>query len=322
MKRLILISAFFTAAAVATYAQSGSSNNDPIFRKEDNGSPKEVRSLGRNPEYPFIKNCSTPQQVVTALKKYGKSGKRGASNLNKMLMDMGYANGVDDLTADDVTAANIPAGTKGNMADASFSTNYVVLNTDGGSGTKAWKISAPSGNTSLYLLGRCGNAFYPTEKGTACITVPVNLTGDNKEVTLQSAASQATTDNVYVYYHRKKHKRHQTSYARAEIPDPNPSRPLLLRTTSDLTSLPTTYRVSATTPNPTAYVCPDKELDVTTNLNVEKESEYTGNYPGKSKAEYRKVSKHAYKKAMRKMAKVMRKENKISHYTGVAVKED
>src|SRR5438128_1322469 len=79
MKRLILISALITTAA-ASYAQT-CSKSDALFKTENYGSPKEVRTLGSNPEFPFLRGLSTPEQVAASIR---KNGKRNAKNIRNM----------------------------------------------------------------------------------------------------------------------------------------------------------------------------------------------------------------------------------------------
>jgi hypothetical protein len=153
MKRSILITAFF-AIATGTHAHSGG-----------NGTPKEVTSPGSNPEYPVIRNCRTPEQVAVTLRNYGAPGKSGPAHLSAALTNIGFTNGAQDLTAENITPANLPAGTISDMGSGSCGTSYMTLNTDGGNGTKAWKIPAPGGQ-AVYFPGRCGNTFNPKKEGS------------------------------------------------------------------------------------------------------------------------------------------------------------
>jgi len=320
MKRLILISAFFTIAGSA-FAQNSCSKADPLFKTDHYGVPKDVNKLGSNPEFTFLRHMNSAEQVAAAIRKSGQQNTPAAEHLDGMLKDIGFANGSKDVMASNVSMYYIPSGTVGNMGDGNFNTSYCKLMPDDPNGTKSYKISSGTG-CEMYILAACGNAFYPTETkpGTACLTVPVSVISDNREVTLPAAGTATTTDQIFVYYHRKKHKNNERSYASASIPDPNPSKPLLLNTSDNVVGLPVTYKVSVTSQSSTAIVCPEKELEVPTTINVEKQASYTGNYPGKSNAIYKEVSKRAYKKAMRKMTKVHRKQCKVEHVTGVAVR--
>ena len=153
-----------------------------------------------------------------------------------------------------------------------------------------------------------------------CVTAPVTLTGS--QVTLTSGGSKYTTnDQVYIYYCRKHHKRHEQPYAVAGINEKYPSWPLLVNSNKDVTALPETYNVTLTTPSNTVSVCPDSTLELTANINVEKTSSYTGNYPNSNSDSkvYKKVSKREFKMAARKMRKIKRQEAKIARRTGMKV---
>lgn len=320
MKRLFLISTTFMIASAA-FAQTNCSADNSLFKFDNVGATKEIYTLGSAPEFPFLRNLSSPQQVYSAIKKNEQKNTRGVEQLNDLLTAAGFGDGVKDLKSSDITAYYIPPGTEGNMGSAGYSNGYYKLSGDA-ENFKAWKFSSGTG-CYVYILAKCGNAFFPkTQKATtACIVAPVNLTGDMKEVTLNSSGQKlTTTDNVYVYYHRRRHKKKEMAHSRPEIADAYPSRPILLRSTSDVTTVPETYKVTVNTPDNTIKVCPDSVVSLTANINVEKTSEYTGNYPDKDQKQYKKVSKRVYRKTARKMRKVDRKENRVASLTGVAVK--
>ncbi len=64
---LLLVGALLTAGSTA-FAQNDCSKNHRIFNFDNTGSPKQVTTLGSNPEFPFLRNLSSPQQVLTAMK--------------------------------------------------------------------------------------------------------------------------------------------------------------------------------------------------------------------------------------------------------------
>ena len=83
--------------------------------------------------------------------------------------------------------------------------------------------------------------------------------------------------------------------------------------------------MSLSTPESNVNVCPDSSLALNANINVEKASSYTGNYPGSGDHKvYKRVSKHTYKLAMRKKRQIERKERQIARksHTGVDVKSN
>ena len=318
MKKLILLPVLFVT--VAGFAQTQCATG-ARFRFDNTGSPKEIEKLGTAPEFPFLRNMSTTKQVVAAIHRNNANNGPGATEFNDLMTSIGFTNGAKDVTEANVTWHMMQYGTEGNMGSAGYTTAYSKLNGDP-DGNKSWKITSGTG-CYVYILAKCGNSFYPKpENKTACINVPVNITGDMKDVTLNSSGQKTTTtNNVFVYYHRKRHKKNAVEHPIAAISDPYPSDPVLLRTTAEVQSVPETYKVSVSSPVNTAYVCPDYTLNLTASINVEKTSEYAGYYPSKSKNEYKEVSKRAYRMAARKMRKIERKENKIARRTGVTVSQ-
>lgn len=172
----------------------------------------------------------------------------------------------------------------------------------------------------MYVLAPCGNAFYPVSAAvkTACITAPVDFKVTN-QVTLTSNGIATSTDRTFIYYHRKKHKDHEESFTRRGLNDDNPSKPLLLSSTSMSESIPAKYKVTVTPSESSVSVCPDSMLDVTANINVEKVSDYGGYYPDKSRTSYKRVSKHVYHKTLKKITKAKRKQSKAEYLSKVSV---
>ncbi len=322
MKQLILISACFAAATA--FGQTDCSKNNPIYKFDDvSGSPKVIRALGSNPEFTFMRNMTSARQVYEAIKRTERNNtdKRGMAQLNNMLMEIGYANGAKDLDESSISMAYLPAGTEGNMGSGAYNSIYCKLMLDDPNGVKSWKIASPAGGPTcqLYILAKCGNAFFPKQSPvnkTACLNVPVTLTGDPKEVTVADAVT--STDNVYIYYH-KKHHRHMAANTNGDIPDAYPSSPLLLNSTNRVESNPETYKVTVTTPDDHLRVCQGQEANIPTSIDVEKESQYGGYYPGSGKKSYKEVSKRVYRRTARKMRKAKRKEDQIAALTCVRV---
>jgi hypothetical protein len=315
MKRLFLIPAFLTAIA-SGFAQTECSQNNPIYKFDNNnGSPKEIHTLGSNPEFPFLRNLSSPGQLYSAIKKNNKKNTPGMSELNGMLMEIGMANGTNDLQESSITTATIPSGTDGNMGYRGYGSEYSILSKD----TKAWKISG-TGSCFVYIIAQCGNAFFPKSavQRTACLDVPVTLTADTKEVTLEGAPPSTTTEKVYVYYDRR-HRKRNLAPEFADLNDPRASNPILVNTEKNIQPVPQSYKITVNTPEDNVRVCPDVSLNVQANINVEKESEYTGYYPAATKNTYKLVSKRVYRIAARKLRKAERKEARVAHLTKMPV---
>lgn len=319
MKRLILISASVLLAS-ASFAQNGSSDNS-LYKFDNAGSPKEVSRLGSAPEFPMLRNMQTPGQVYRAIKKHENDNTMAMRKLNDLLMQVGYTNGAKDLEQSDITEAYIAPGTEGNMGSRGYTYSYTRLSGNP-SEFKAWKI-APNGNgySPLYLFAKCGNAFYPKSAAkTACVNVPVNLKPDMNQVTLPSSGTKVTTkDKVFVYYERKHHRKHDQAYPVAGLNAKYPSSPIMVSSEKDEQIMPETYTVSLTSPESSVTACADSTLNLTANINVEKTSSYTGNYPNDNQKEYKKVSKHHYRQIARRMRRIHRKEEKIARKTGVPV---
>src|SRR6202012_5623132 len=253
MKRLFLIPAL-TVAAFSGFAQTECSQNNPIYKFDNaGGAPKEIRSLGSNPEFPFLRNLSSTDQVYSAIKKNSAKNTRGMQQLNGLLMEIGMTNGANDVQKSSITAITVPAGTEGNMGYGGYGTQYSVLQGD----FKAWKISSGTGSCYVYIMQKCGNAFFPkTAQRTACIDVPVTLTADTKEVTLEGAAPSTTNTKTYVYYERR-HRRRALAPDFADLTDPRASNPILLSTEKDMQAVPQSYKVTVNSNEDHIKVCPD-----------------------------------------------------------------
>lgn len=321
MKRIILISALFTAT-LSGYAQSNA-----LFRTDNQtGAPKEVYSLGANPEFPYLRNLSTSEQVASAIRRH--SSRPDGTELNSMLQSIGFANGGKDVTAANVNKEVLPAGTMGNMGDGNYNSHYVKLMADGngGDGIAAWKITSPTGS-SMHILSKCGNGFSASKPATAqttpCFNVPVTLTGTTKEITVGgNGTTKTTTEGTYIYYKMKRKGTLAPEFA--DLREPNASAPLLLSSSKTVESVAQTYRVSLATPSNqnNVVVCEDKSLDLTADINVEKVGAYSGFYPSSTKNKYKEVSKCVYRKVARKIRKAERKEEKVAKMTGVKVKTE
>ena len=285
-------------------------NNNPFYTFDNTREPKEISKLGTNPEFTFLAHLSTSGQVYKAMKSH-----KDNSTLNNIIMGLGFTNGIQDLQASNITPATIPGGTTGNMGSGSGTTGYYKL--IGDNGFKAWKVTGNDGQY-IFFLQACGNEFYPQTgkpEGTACINAPINVVADPVTITANGRQNQVT-DKVFVYYHVKRAKH---GYANPEITDANPSKPLLLSTKTREELIPETYNVTLSAQTQNEMVCPDSAVNVAANINVEKSSSYTGNYPDKTNNTYKLVTKREYMRAERKMRKAERKEEKVARLTKTPV---
>ena len=226
-----------------------------------------------------------------------------------------------DLQESDITETWVKPGTEGNMGSSGYVYGYYRLE-GSPSEFKAWKIASKNDNTngSMYLFAKCGNAFYPKTASTACINVPVQVTPDMSQINLPASGTEVTAnDKVFVYYARKHRRKHQADYATTGIPERYPSKPVMVNSKKDETVQPVTYTVSLSNPQNTISACQDAQLNLTANINVEKTSTYTGNYPNDGQNTYKRVSKHHYKMIARKLRKADRKANRIAKKTNEPV---
>ncbi|GAA4464455.1 hypothetical protein GCM10023093_14820 [Nemorincola caseinilytica] len=317
MKRLFLIS----ASLMLTYAAIAQSDN-ALFRFRDGEEPRSVSRLGTAPEFPFLRNKSSANEVYRTIKRHENDNTEAMNNLNGLLMQIGYANGAKDLEASDISMEYIAPGTVGNMGSSGYT--YALYRLDGDPEEfKAWKIAANDGNNmgALYLFAKCGNAFFPRTGGrTACIMVPVDVKPDMNQISLPASGSKITTDNkTFVYYSRKRHKKDDQAYPVAGLNEEYPSEPLQVVMTKDMDIRPEIYTVSLNNNRLDVSACENQTLALTANVNVEKTATYTGNYPAKDNTTYLKVSKRHYKMIARKMHNAERKANKVAHRTGQQV---
>jgi len=311
MKRLILISASLMLA-YASLAQDRA-----LFRPAGNETPKEISTLGASPEFPFLRNKNSADEVYRAIKKRANDNTEAMRHMNGLLMQVGYANGAKDLRPGDVTEENLAPGTVGNMGSSGYTYGLYRLQMSGDD-LKAWKI-APKGGTNepLYFLALCGNAFSPRKDArTACVNVPVEVKPDMDKLSLPVSGSKVTTANkTYIYYTRKHHRKSDDAYPVAGLNEEYPSDPLQVNEKMLRSIRPETYSVSVNNSRNDVTACMNRTLDLTANVNVEKTSTYTGNYP-QNGSTYVRVCKHHYKMISRKMHAAQRKADKIARRTG------
>jgi hypothetical protein len=281
MKRLILLLASVTVMGASSFAQMACSKNHQIFKFDNPSTPTAVRVLGQNPQFPALRGKASSEQIAASLKK------QSSSELNRMLMEIGFANGVKSVKASNVSEASIAMGTTGNMGDGNNNYHYIRVAAD--KGFKAWKITSDDG-CFVYVLAHCGNTFFPGAYVAAamapqCKDINVTVTGQAKDISVADNRN-IVRERTYVYF--KKGCSGKTS------------EPLLINSRDIPEQSTTTYRV---TPGGTSTVrvCTDATGNnsmVTTDLNVEKISGFSG-FKRTDKKVYKLVSKQEYKKYLR-----------------------
>lgn len=152
-----------------------------------------------------------------------------------------------------------------------------------------------------------------------CVKTSVNLTGN--QLTMQtSGASTTTTHQNYVFYERKRLRKHDMAYNVPGVAAKYPSKPIMLNDRKDVSAVPEQYNVSVAVPEASHTACADSAMNVTAMLSVERVASYTGNFPAnKTNAHYKQVKKRHYKMAARKLRKIERKQDKIARKSNVHV---
>lgn len=284
------------------FAQKDCSKNHPVYTISSSSAPKTVTRLGSDPEFPFLQHLSTSRQVLAALKSPATRKKYPSKmrEMGKMLMEIGFANGADDVQLSSISAITIPSGTAGTMGSGNLTYNHVALKV--GKSNKAWRISADNG-CYITFLSTCGNAFYAgdnfdggrTKDYTGCKEVPVNIASEPKEITINESPKRHITKKTYIYYLKE-------GCRCTDCADPDAvydrSEPLLVKKENITEQLPQTIKVT-TTGTGTATICKGKTTEVHADLTVEKQSEYLGYSKPEVQKVYIQVSKREYKRNLR-----------------------
>lgn len=158
MKKILLACSLFLIGTGA-YAQ-GCSKTLPLFHFDNGATPKPVYKLGSSPQFTFLQHLNTPEQFVAAVMKSQNDPKykKGINELNSLLMEVGFENGIKDLKQSSVTRETIASGETGKMGNGKYT--YVYSQFAGGNDFKAWKLTSDKG-CYMYVMAACGNAFYP-----------------------------------------------------------------------------------------------------------------------------------------------------------------
>ena len=135
-----------------------------------------------------------------------------------------------------------------------------------------------------------------------CFNVPVTVSGDSREIICDTIHKHQHRQCIYLLSPQKGPAR---LYGRLQRPDGcQCSKPILLREKDITKIVPQAYKVTVTSPESTVTACKDSTLDVNATINVEQETEYTGNYPTTAnRNNYQLVSRKHYRKAERKLVK-------------------
>lgn len=161
-----------------------------------------------------------------------------------------------------------------------------------------------------------GSAAFAQQR---CINTPVHVQG--RQVTVTTSGNKSVANKqVYIYYTRKHHHKGDQQFPVAGINDRYPSEPLLMASGQLVNTVPESYNISLVTPQQNASICPDSTLNLDAEILLNRTQSYTGAYPGTMENKvYKKVTKHQYKVAARKMRKAHRKEVKVARRAGMPV---
>lgn len=194
MKRIIIIFSLF-AGALSASAQSGCSKDHTIYKFSNAGSPKIVTQLGSAPEFPYLRNMASKEQLFAAINR--NQGKKDIQHLDDILMGIGFSRGSKDLTQASISQEMIPPGTIGNMGSAQHKYVYADLTGRSG-GFKAWKITSDNG-CYVYILQPCGNTFYPkSADAVERVTVVPEPVTESESIVVREAPRKECRDKVYL----------------------------------------------------------------------------------------------------------------------------
>lgn len=141
-----------------------------IFKGASDKMPVVLKVLGTSPQFGEIPK-HTSQSAYNHLKSvYAKNTKNSRTEINDLLQALGYS-GFNDpgFTSKSLTPEILPAGTIGWMGAYSRGHKYAWSRL--GKDFPTFKIYAKDGDCFLYIMKKCGNAFYipaPNCQGSPC----------------------------------------------------------------------------------------------------------------------------------------------------------
>ncbi len=122
-----------------------------IFDIPTDAVAKPLTRLGTNPEFGNSVRL-TPNQFLAKMKRAYRASSTNRTFLNELFMNMGYANGFSDVTADMVSDTYIPYGTTGNIGfSKAHKTQYSTLNISRDQDLAAFKFTS----LNLFILNYC-----------------------------------------------------------------------------------------------------------------------------------------------------------------------
>lgn len=161
----------------------------PLFEPAPVGKkPVTLNRLGTSPQFGEI-TSHTASAAYNHLKGvYAKNSARNKREIDNLLQAIGYT-GINDsnFSVASITAETLPAGTTGWMGAYSRGHKYAWSTL--GRDFRTFKISSVDGRCFVYIMRKCGNAFYdpafvPEEKKpeiiVKCLTQEISVAGNSK----------------------------------------------------------------------------------------------------------------------------------------------
>jgi hypothetical protein len=188
---VVLCGLSFTSSA-QDYFQPCNAISHPLFEPAPVGkSPVKLNRLGTSPQFGEI-NGHTAEAAYSHLKGiYSKNSARNKREVDNLLQAMGYT-GFNDpsFSTASITPETLPAGTTGWMGAYSRGHKYAwsVL----GRAFRTFKISSTDGQCYVYIMRKCGNAFYDPSirilpppvtafvPEVECLTQQITISGNSK----------------------------------------------------------------------------------------------------------------------------------------------
>lgn len=190
---IVLLCGLSLTSSAQNYFQPCNTIPHPLFEAVPIGKkPVKLNRLGTSPQFGEIKG-HTSEIAYNHLKRvYSRNSARNKREIDNLLQAMGYT-GLNDpsFSTASITPETLPAGTTGWMGAYSRGHKYAwsVL----GRSFKTFKISSIDGQCHVYIMRKCGNAFYdpavrilPPPAPVAyvakvrCLTQEITLAGSSK----------------------------------------------------------------------------------------------------------------------------------------------
>lgn len=194
LSMLVMLCGMSLTSAAQNYFQPCNAIPHPLFEPAPMGKkPVTLNRLGSSPQFGEI-SAHTSSAAYSHLKRvYSKNSARNKREIDNLLQAMGYT-GINDpsFTTASITPETLPAGTTGWMGAYSRGHKYAwsVM----GRSFETFRIaSKDNGSCHVYIMRKCGNAFYdpnvrvlPSPQPVAfvpevkCLTQKITVSGNSK----------------------------------------------------------------------------------------------------------------------------------------------